>query len=113
MTRVILENKEAVLNKNSKIVEKNKMILQEWLKKEKRITCVIPDDGTVCFLHYHLDYPSNKLCIELQEKYGVFFVPGSCFNMEYHLRFGFTSSPEKVEKGLTLFSQYLDQIAAE
>ena len=56
---------------------------------------------------------TNLTAAELQEKYGVFFVPGSCFNMEYHLRFGFTSSPEKVEKGLTLFSQYLDQIAAE
>ena len=113
MTKVILENKEAVLEKNRMIVDKNKAILRKWLKNEKRVTCVIPDDGTVCFLHYHLDYPSDQLCIELQDKYGVFFVPGCCFNKEYHLRFGFTSSPEKVEKGLALFSQYLDQLAAD
>ena len=38
---------------------------------------------------------------------GVFFVPGACFNQEYHLRFGFANNSKDIKIGLELFSKWL------
>ena len=107
MSTEILEHTSPILKRSRDIVKINKQILSSWLEKEDLVTCVIPEDGTVCFLHYHLPVDSKTLCEDLQEKTGVFFVPGSCFDKEYHLRFGFTQDPHIIEDGLALLSSYL------
>ena len=67
----------------------------------------MPKFGTVCFLKYHTKESSNKLCIRLLNKCGLFFVPGYCFDYEYHLRLTFTNDPEITKKGLEfLKTQY-------
>lgn len=106
---LVLENKDMILKRSIDICQRNKEILRQWLEKEPLVTCVIPDDGTVCFLKYHLDIPSDKLCEKLQKETGVFFVPGSSFGIEYHLRFGFTHDEHEVKEGLEVFSKWLDQ----
>lgn len=107
LTTVVLQHKEIILDRSRKIVLQNKEILKHYLEKEPLVSCVIPEDGTVAFLHYHVDVPSKVLCENLQKATGVFFVPGACFGSEYHLRFGFTQDPEVIEKGLLLLSDYL------
>lgn len=107
MGTVILNHASLILKRSREIVHKNKEILSSWLKQEELVTCEIPEDGTVCFLHYHLPVDSKTLCVDLQEKTGVFFVPGSCFEKEYHLRFGFTQDPHIIKEGLALLSEYL------
>ena len=107
MGTVILNHASLILKRSREIVHKNKEILSSWLKQEELVTCEIPEDGTVCFLHYHLPVDSKTLCVGLQEKTGVFFVPGSCFEKEYHLRFGFTQDPHIIKEGLALLSEYL------
>lgn len=108
MAATVLENKDVLLKRSRSIVATNKAILKAWLAKEKRITCVIPEDGTVCFLHYHFDMPSKQLCEQLQEDTGVFFVPGACFDKEYHLRFGFTNDSTMIKEGLETFSRWMN-----
>jgi aspartate/methionine/tyrosine aminotransferase len=107
LTTVVLNHKEAILKRSRELVLKNKAILKDYLTKEPLVSCVIPEDGTVAFLHYHVDVPSKVLCEGLQKQTGVFFVPGACFGLEYHLRFGFTQDPDIIEKGLQLLSDYL------
>ena len=106
---LVLENKDQILSRSMNICEKNKTILREWLNKEPLVSCVIPNEGTVCFLKYNLDIPSQDLCKKLQDDTGIYFVPGSTFGVEYHLRFGFTHDAKEVEEGLNLFSKWLDQ----
>lgn len=107
LATVVLENKDKILRRSRSIIDENKKILREWLEKEDQVECVIPKDGTVCFLHYLFDMPSTQLCEELQKETGVFFVPGSAFNKEYHLRFGFTSNSHIVKEGLEKFSTWI------
>lgn len=107
LARVVLENKDKILERSRGIIQNNKKILKEWLEKEELVECVIPQDGTVCFLHYLFDMPSKELCEKLQEETGVFFVPGSSFDKEYHLRFGFTTDSELVKEGLEIFSSWI------
>lgn len=106
---LVLENKDQLLARSLRICEQNKKILQEWLEHEKHVSCVIPEEGTVCFLKYDLDIPSEELCEKLQEETGIFFVPGSAFGIEHHLRFGFTHSEQEIKEGLSLFSKWLKQ----
>jgi len=65
----------------------------------------------VSFLKYSLDVPSAVLAEGIEKKYGVFFVPGSCFGFEYHLRLGLTPQAEIMKQGLERFSAYLDELA--
>jgi len=105
---LVLENKDKILQRSLKICENTKNYLREWLKQEPHISCVIPEEGTVCFLKYDMDIPSKELCEKLQKETGIFFVPGSTFGLENHLRFGFTHQYD-VQKGLPLFSKWLRQ----
>lgn len=106
---LVLENKNKILQRSYDICKSNKDYLRQWLETEPLVSCVIPDDGTVCFLEYHLDIPSKQLSSQLQEETGIFFVPGSCFGVEFHLRFGFTHDLEYMKEGLNIFSRWLDK----
>ncbi len=47
---------------------------------------------------------------QLQEETGVFFVPGCCFDVENHLRFGLANDPQIVKEGLEVFSNWLKKL---
>ena len=106
---LVLENKDIILQRSIDICQKNKELLKQWLEKEPLVSCVIPQEGTVCFLKYDVPVPSYEFCEKLQNETGVFFVPGSAFGIDYHLRFGFTHDYEYMKEGLELFSKWLDQ----
>lgn len=106
---LVLEHKDQLLKRSQDICLKNKQYLAKWLKQEPLVSCVIPTDGTVCFLKYDVDMPSKEFCEKLQAETGIFFVPGSAFGVENHLRFGITQDLEMVKEGLALFSKWLDQ----
>lgn len=104
---IVLENYEEILKRNRAILEENKRYLKQWLEDNDLVSCVIPQYGTICFLKYHLDISSKKLAEKLQNETGVFFVPGACFQKEYHLRFGLANDPDIVKKGLNIFKEWL------
>ena len=107
LATVVLQHKDLILDRSRHIILGIKKILKEWHEKEDLVECVIPEDGTVCFLHYLFDMPSKELCEKLQNDTGVFFVPGMAFNKEYHLRFGFTSDSKVIKEGLETFSSWI------
>lgn len=105
---LILENKEHIMKRSLMICQQSKEYLRKWLLGEPHISCVIPDEGTVCFLKYDIDMPSQEFCEKLQDETGIFFVPGSAFGIENHLRFGFTHFDD-IQEALPLFSKWLRQ----
>lgn len=109
LTAIVLNHKDQILARSRAIVHTNVAILKDYLASEPLVDAVIPKDGTVCFLHYHKDLPSAAFCEDIQQRHGVFFVPGSCFDEEYHLRFGFTRDSEEIRQGLALLSKYLHE----
>jgi aspartate/methionine/tyrosine aminotransferase len=44
------------------------------------------------------------------KKEGVFFVPGSCFGSEKHLRLGFTCDCETMRTGLEKLNEFLENL---
>ena len=107
---IVVENYDKIIKRSKSIINTNRQILIEWLKKEPLVDCVVPEAGTIAFLRYKLPIKSKDLCIKLQEDTGVFFVPGACFGQEYHLRFGFANKSEDIKQGLELFSNWLHNL---
>ncbi len=105
---IVLECKDEILKRSDEITSKGKMLLKEWLENETHFSCVIPTYGTVGFLKYDFDIPSKEFCRKLQVETGIFFVPGSCFGLENHVRFGFTHS-DHIEKALPILSKWVKQ----
>lgn len=109
LATLVVENYDKILKRSRDIIETNRQILIEWLKKEPLVDCIVPKAGTIAFLRYKLPIKSKELCIKLQKDTGVFFVPGACFNQEYHLRFGFANNSDDIKAGLELFSKWLHE----
>lgn len=106
---LVVENYHQILQRSKQIISTNRQILTDWLKHEPLVDCVVPEAGTIAFLKYHIPMKSRDLCVKLQQDTGVFFVPGACFNQEYHLRFGFANNSEEIKQGLQLFSKWLKE----
>ena len=104
-----LLNRDFLLSRSRERISACKAVVKTWLKKEPKASLVMPDYGTVSFLHYEADIPSTKLAQDLLAESGVFFVPGSCFDCEHHLRLTFTADPHTEEYGLMVLSEYLNR----
>lgn len=107
---IALRNQDHLIERSRKIISADKQVYTEWLKKEKHASLVMPEKGTVGFLRYEGNIPSRDLALQLLDEHGVFFVPGSCFGCENHLRIGFTRDPEMVAEGLRFLSEKLAEI---
>lgn len=107
LATVAMENKEAILERNLKIVRNNIEILDKWVAKEPLITYVKPKGGTTAFLKYDIDMPSEEFCVKLLEKKGVMLLPGKALDVEGYLRMGYAFSPKVFEGGLEKLSEFL------
>ncbi|MFA9423224.1 MAG: aminotransferase [Sedimentibacter sp.] len=105
-----LKNKEAIYNRNRKILIKNRDILDKWVEKQKHITYIKPAAGTTALLYYDFDIPSMVFCEDLLKKTGVFFTPGECFELEKCIRIGYAFDSKLLEDGLNKFSEYMETL---
>lgn len=109
LATIAIENKDKIINRNLKIVRKNKKVLDEWVQKEPLISYVKPKGGTTAFLKYDIDITSEELCLNLLKEKSVMLLPGSALDMEGFLRIGFANTPSIIEEGLEKFSDFLEQ----
>ena len=72
-----------------------------------------PKAGTTALLKYNLDMPSRDFCVQLLEKTGVMFTPGSVMHMEGWLRIGYANDPEILRCGLAKVSSFLSDLATK
>src|SRR5690606_4736009 len=100
-------NYDKVLERNRKIVKDNLALLDEWVRKEERISYVKPRAGTTAMLKYNLPIPSEEFCIGLFKSTGAFLTPGSCFDMEGYVRIGYACDTKVLIEGLEKVSEYI------
>ncbi len=102
----VLNQKDKIIKRNLDICLENRKIIQEWIKTEPHITNVFTQ-GTTQLIHYDIDMLSVDFAELIQKETGIFFVPGSCYNAEYHLRLGGGLNPTILKEGLEEFSKWL------
>lgn len=102
-----LEHKDAVLARSQSITRGNLAILAEWVAEQPKITWVQPQSGTTALLKFDLPMTSREFCVDLLQKTGVMFTPGSALNMEGYVRIGYANTPSILKEGLARASEYL------
>ncbi|MGM0889375.1 MAG: aminotransferase [Bacillota bacterium] len=102
-----LKNYDKILDRNRKIIKENLTILDAWVEQEPLISYVKPRAGTTAMLKYDLPVSSEDFCIGLFKANGAFLTPGSCFDIESHVRIGYARKTEVLEQGLQKVSEYL------
>ena len=87
----------------------NRELVEEFVNSHPIFHIVMPQAGTVGFLGYEAEINDTMLAQQILKEEGVFFVPGSCFGCEKHLRIGFTCDPETMKTGLAKLLEYLEK----
>ena len=105
-----LEHKEAVLERNRKIVLENRKILDEWVNSEPHVHYVRPKAGNTALIFYDLDMPSYDFCTSLLKETGVFFVPGECFDLDHCFRIGYAFDSKTLKEGLEKTSGFMAKL---
>lgn len=103
--------------KFAKTINENAMqnfaLLKQWLDKEKRLECILPKGGVVCFPRFKNDIAidTNKFYHTLLQKYKTMVGPGHWFEMpDTYMRIGFGwANAATFEQGLKNISAAIDE----
>jgi len=102
-----LAHKEQIFDRNRKILNTNREILDKWVNETPEVHYLKPVAGTTALVYYDKDIASRDLCVGLMKEKGVLFTPGSCFEMEGCVRIGYAFDSKLLNKGLEEFTDYL------
>ncbi|MGQ9726727.1 MAG: aminotransferase class I/II-fold pyridoxal phosphate-dependent enzyme, partial [Candidatus Bathycorpusculaceae bacterium] len=94
LAALAIKHVDRIYERSLKIVRTNYQILHNWIEDEPLIDWVAPRAGSIAFLRYKLNMPSEELCLRLIRGKGTLLVPGSCFGMEGYLRIGYGCKTE-------------------
>ncbi|HVI40508.1 MAG TPA: aminotransferase, partial [Anaerovoracaceae bacterium] len=97
---IALENKDAILARNRKIVLENRKLLDEWVNSEPHVSYTKPAAGNTALIYYDFDLHSYDFCTDLLKETGVFFTPGECFDLDYCFRIGYAFDSKTLQEGL-------------
>ena len=67
----ILQNREAVLERNREIVFRNMAIAQEWIDSEPRVTWQAPKGVSVAYIQWDIPMDDEEFCVKLLKEEGV------------------------------------------
>ncbi|PIH05961.1 aminotransferase [Clostridium combesii] len=105
-----LENKDAILERNRKIVMTNRDLLHQWVISEPRVSYVKPVAGNTALIYYDVDMHSYEFCEKLLKETGVFYTPGECFDLDYCFRIGYAFDSKTLMKGLKKTSEFISSL---
>ncbi|MCL2676937.1 MAG: aminotransferase [Streptococcaceae bacterium] len=104
-----LSHKEKILERNRKIINKNLIILKEWVENEPLVSMIYPKAVSTSFVKFEkLDKnKTEEFCIQLLKEKGVLLVPGNRFDLPGYARLGYCTDEETLREGLNLLSEFL------
>ncbi|MET7038993.1 aminotransferase [Clostridium botulinum] len=105
-----LENKDAILERNRKIVMTNRALLHQWVSSEPRVSYVKPVAGNTALIYYDVDMHSYEFCEKLLKETGVFYTPGECFDLDYCFRIGYAFDSKTLMEGLKKTSEFISSL---
>ncbi|WP_434305207.1 aminotransferase [Clostridium botulinum] len=105
-----LENKEAILERNRKIVMTNRELLHQWVSSEPRVSYIKPVAGNTALIYYDADMHSYEFCEKLLKETGVFYTPGECFDLDYCFRIGYAFDSKTLMEGLEKTSEFISNL---
>ena len=105
----ILQNREAVLERNREIVFRNMAIAQEWIDNEPRVTWQAPKGVSVAYIKWDIPMDDEEFCVKLLKEEGVLLVPGNRFELPGGARLGYCAPEPVLREGLARLGRALCQ----
>ena len=102
----VFQNLSTVRERFRKIVEADRKVLGEFLKRETAVSAARTEFGTTCFLHL-LRGDANEFLATLHAERETSAVPGRFFEMPDHVRIGMGVNSEMFAEGLQRLSLHL------
>jgi len=111
LARLALVNVDRVWERNLALARENRRVLLDWFEENRPIIdYVAPRAGLVCFPRFNLPISTEEFCRRAYEERGVLLVPGECFEMPGHIRFGFGGDPAEFAAGLRELGEVLREV---
>ncbi len=101
LASVAIREVEKVNQRNLALAKRNLEVLVQWFETMRDIVRYTkPKAGLVCFPHFDLPTSTEDFCRKAYLERGVLLVPGECFGVPGHIRFGYGGDPEAFTAGL-------------
>ena len=110
LSLIALENLSLFRERARKLLEANRLLLNEFFDSRSDLEVVRTKHGTISFPRL-LNQDPNKLFSLLREKYETTVVPGEFFGLDQHFRLGIACDMEMLKGGLERLGAALDEIA--
>jgi hypothetical protein len=108
------QRRTRILERTRAMLKNQLPLLRKWVDEQGGLfEMTAPRAGAFAVLRYNLDINSTELITRLREEKSVLIVPGDQFELDYHVRIGYGGEPEIVQKGLTLFSELMNELRAQ
>ncbi|MFC3927824.1 aminotransferase [Streptococcus caprae] len=102
-----LKHRQAILERNAKIVQTNLRILEDWVAIEDQVSLISPAQVSTAFVKLKVSVPIEEFCLALLKETGVLLVPGNRFDIEGHVRLGYACPTATLQAGLAKLSEFL------
>ncbi|MGB4231670.1 MAG: aminotransferase class I/II-fold pyridoxal phosphate-dependent enzyme [bacterium] len=113
LARLALANVDRIWERNLAVARENLKVLLDWFDQHQDyIDYVPPRAGLVCFPRLNLPISTQEFCRRAYGERGVLLVPGECFEMPGHIRFGFGGDPAEFAAGLREAGELLKEVTA-
>ena len=86
LATLALEHRDTFIKQSCNILRTNASTLINAVDSNPDLSMTAPEAGVVAFPRYHHPLGSDELAKNLIERYGVFVLPGSSFEVEGHIR---------------------------
>lgn len=106
---IALANSDKIFERNRKILNTNRAILDKWINETEGVRYKKPEAGTTSLVYYDNDIPSYELCVRLIKEKGLLLTPGSCFEEEGAVRLSYAFDSKLLRKGLDIFAEFLKE----
>ena len=113
LTAIAMENQEKILERNRKIVQTNRAILDKWLASQPHLTSKNKSFSSTALVKYDFDIPSEDLCADVYKNADTLLCYGDCFEVPHSFRLGYGYvEPELLEEGLGVLGRHFQKLKA-
>jgi aspartate/methionine/tyrosine aminotransferase len=110
LSALALGHKDNILKRNKSIIDKNRAVLDKWVRETPETEYIRPAAGTTALVFYRKNIPSRELAERLLKEKGVLVTPGECFDMEGSMRIGYAYDSKRLQTGLDKIAELLREI---
>lgn len=106
----VLEHRDAVLERNRRIVSENLATVQAWIDRTPRVRWIAPHGVSTSYIQLDIPMDDEAFCLRLLDERGVLLVPGSRFGLPCGARLGYCAPDDVLREGLARLGAALEEI---